>query len=141
MAPPTKKQLNKGFHGFETDDAEFLKPCNADGNWTASASGHGYNARFDDDSGHVRGANWDDTNSHGLRNKLADEAQEVAHQRLAGLIDGQVDMGSGNKMTGGGGPVSENADNDSPGWKGSGRKGPRYAPKTGPQTNMTGWKK
>jgi hypothetical protein len=137
--PPTKKDILKGFHGFDTDDTDFLK-IDRDP-WKASASGVGYNAKFSDDTGHRRGANWDDTDSHGLRDKRSDENNEVAHERLASLIDGQVDMGSGNKLTGGGGPVSENADNDSPGWKGSGRKGPRYAPKTGPQTNMTGWKK
>jgi hypothetical protein len=140
MAPPTKKQINRGFHGFQTDDAEFLRPCDPDGNWTASASGVGYNGTNNDDSGHRRGANWDDTDTHGLRNKLSDEHSEVAHERLAALIDGQYDQPAG-ELLGGGGSVSDNASNNSPGWKGSGRKGPRYAPKTGPQTNMTGWKK
>src|SRR5215831_20402574 len=42
------------------------------------------------------------------------------------------------KWLGGGGPVSDNdiGINDGSAWKGSGRKGPRYAPKTGPQGNM-----
>jgi hypothetical protein len=134
---------DRGGRGYSitSDDAAFLKPENADGSWTASASGLRYNKKFNDDRGHVRGANWDDSDSHGLVNKLADEHQEVAHERLARLIDSADDMGSGSKWLGGGGPVSELADDDSPGWKGSGRKGPRYPAKTGPQTNMTGWKK
>ena len=41
-----------------------------------------------------------------MRNKLSDEHQEYAHERLSRLIDGQEDFGSGNKLTGGGGPVS-----------------------------------
>jgi hypothetical protein len=141
MAPPTKKQLNKGFYGFQSDDAEFLKVDNPDGNWTAGASGHGYNARWNDQDFDTRGTGAYTDSDPGLYNKLADEHQEYAHQRLSKLIDNQEDWGSDNKITGGGGPVSDNAPDNSPGWKGSGRKGPRFAPKTGPQTNMTGWKK
>jgi hypothetical protein len=135
------KKLNKGGYGsgqFTDDELAFLKPERDP--WEASASGIGYNAKFSDDDGHIRGANWNDSDDHGLRNKLADEHQEIAHQRLSRLIDGEYDQPSGPMLTGGG-PVSENADDNSPGWKGSGRKGPRYSPKTGPQTNMTGWKK
>lgn len=140
MSPPTKKQLNKGFYGFESDDAEFLsidrdpwKPTHATDTYQAR--------RFDDDAGFSRGTGAYTDSDSGLYNKLSDENQEVAHERLSQLIDNQEDWGSGNKITGGGGPVSDNADDNSPGWKGSGRKGPRFAPKTGPQTNMTGWKK
>ena len=147
MAPPTRKDLKKGAYGYgdEPDSYSFLQPDSASGPWKddysgASESGTYQSRRWDDNTGHFRGSNWDDSESHGLVNKFSDEHQEVAHQRLASLIDGQDDQPAG-KLLGGGGPVSENADDNSPGWKGSGRKGPKYAPKTGPQTNMTGWKK
>ena len=140
MAPPTKKELNKGFYGFADDSAEFLKTDNPDsarGNWDAEASGHGYNARFNDDSGHVRGANWDDSNDHGLVNRLPEERQDYAHEGLSRILDNQEDLPSG-KWLPGGGPVSDNVGNDGPGWQGSNRKGPRIAPKTGPRTNAKG---
>jgi hypothetical protein len=147
MAPHRKKDLQAGGrgYGYEPGDEQFLQPDSPSGSWRsdysgASESGTYQSRRWDDNTGHFRGSNWDDSESHGLVNKFSDEHQEVAHQRLASLIDGQDDQPAG-KLLGGGGPVSENADDNSPGWKGSGRKGPKYAPKTGPQTNMTGWKK
>jgi hypothetical protein len=144
MSPPSKKQLKKGAagYGYEPGDENFLAPDNADGNWTASASGDGYNAKFDDDSGHVRGANWDDSDSHGLRNKLSDAAQ-ASIRDIGYLIDGQVDQPAG-PLLGGGGPLSDNVrDPDDSSWKGSGRKGPRYSnpPPASAQGNMRGWKK
>jgi hypothetical protein len=55
MAPPTRKQLSKGAYGYadSPDDADFLK-IDRDP-WQASASGEGYKARYDDDSGYERG--------------------------------------------------------------------------------------
>jgi hypothetical protein len=64
----------------------------------------------------------------GLVNKMPDELGDYAHEGLSVLIDGQEDQPAG-KILGGGGPVSDNADDNSPGWKGSGRKGPKVAPK------------
>jgi len=91
MSLPKKRDLAAGGrgYGYDPSDADFLKPDNARGNWVASASGHGYNSKFDDDIGHVRGANWADSDDHGLRNKLSDEYQEVAHERISRLIDNQ----------------------------------------------------
>src|SRR5262249_26961991 len=85
MSPPTKKQLNKGFHGFADDSAEFLQ-IERDP-WDASASGHGYNARWSDDSGFERGSNHGDSNSHGLRQKLPDERVDYTHDRLSPILD------------------------------------------------------
>jgi len=124
-----KKYLSK-------DEAEFLKTDLSP--WDHESPPDTYQARrFDDDSGHRRGANWDDTDSHGLRNKLPDEAGDGVHGKLNVLIDNERDQPAG-KWLGGGGPVSDNdiGINDGSAWKGSGRKGPRYAPKTGPQGNM-----
>src|SRR5262245_23750667 len=88
MSPPTKKQLNKGFHGFADDSAEFLKVDNERGNWVASASGHGYNARYDDDTGYKRGVGAYTDSDSGLVNKLPDERVDYSHENLSGLIDG-----------------------------------------------------
>jgi len=142
MAPPKKRDLAAGGrgYGYNPEDAAFLKPDSPSGSWKsdysgASESGTYQSRRWDDNTGHFRGSNWDDSESHGLRNKLSDEYQEVAHERLAGLIDGQVDQPAG-PLLGGGGGVSENAPDDSPGWSGSGRKGPRYpAKRLAPRTN------
>jgi hypothetical protein len=135
--PKNLKQLNKGGYGsgqLDSDDLAFLK-VDLDPWDHESASGTYQARRFDDATGHVRGANWDDSNDHGLRNKMPDEYGDVAHERLAGLIDGQEDMPAG-KYLGGGGPVSDNAPDHGGGWEGSGRKGPRYAPKRlAPRTN------
>src|SRR5690242_320741 len=54
MAPPTKKQIEKGFHGFKTDDAEFLKPDSNGGMnpWDqGDYSDTGYNRRWNDSAG------------------------------------------------------------------------------------------
>jgi len=78
-----KKYLSK-------DEAEFLKTDLSP--WDHESPPDTYQARrFDDDSGHRRGANWDDTDSHGLRNKLPDEAGDGVHGKLNVLIDNERD--------------------------------------------------
>ena len=140
MSPPSRKQLKKGAYGYgyEPRDEDFLAVERSP--WEASASGIGYNAKFDDDYGYERGTGAYTDSDSGLVNKLPDEAMDGVHQNLMRLLDDQVDQPAG-EILGGGGPVSDNADDNSPGWKGSGRKGPRYAPKTGPIGNMKGWKR
>jgi hypothetical protein len=125
MSPPTKKQLNKGFYGFETDDAEFLK-IDRDP-WEASASGHGRNAKFSDDDGFKRGAGAYTYADGGgeVYNRLPSE-QRVS-DKLRDILDDVDGMGSGNAITGGGGPLSKS--------RGVGAGKPRFAPKTGPRTN------
>jgi hypothetical protein len=106
MAPPTKKQLNKGFYGFESDDAAFLR-IDRDP-WEASASGQGYNARWDDDTGYKRGQqSMGGDEASFLRASQSETYGDQPHDRLAGLIDSDEGMGSGHKLTGGGGPVSK----------------------------------
>jgi hypothetical protein len=128
MSPPTKKQLNKGFYGFESDDAEFLK-IDRDP-FDASASGHGYSARYDDDTGASRGASsgfsyaLDDGLK--LQNRLPDEQREVS-DKLRDIMDDVDGMGSGNVITGGGGPLTKKY--------GVGSGPPKFRPKTGPRTN------
>jgi hypothetical protein len=135
MAPPTKKELNKGFYGFKTDDAEFLKPCNPvaeRGNWDASASGVGYQGqRFDDDYGYRRGAlgfTDEDADSR-LTNVMPDESRDRGYDHLVGLDNDDTGMGSGNKLTGGGGPLTKGRTVGS---------NPPPRPKTGPRTNSRG---
>src|SRR6516164_3431065 len=123
MSPPTKKQLNRGFFGFETDDAEFLK-IDRDP-FDASASGHGYSARYDDDSGYRRGQGaYSDELDDGLRlqNRLPDEQRDVS-DKLRDILDDVDGMGSGNALTGGGGPLSKS--------RGVGSGPPKFRPKTG----------
>jgi hypothetical protein len=48
---PTRKQINRGFYGFESDDVEFLKPSNTNP-YEASSSKSGYSAHYDDDAGY-----------------------------------------------------------------------------------------
>jgi hypothetical protein len=51
---PTRKQINRGFYGFQSDDADFLKPDGAAGTDPWAADDHstvGYNAKFDDAAG------------------------------------------------------------------------------------------
>jgi hypothetical protein len=127
MAPPTKKQINKGFYGFETDDAEFLKVERDP--WEASASGVGYNAKFDDDYGYRagQGAYSDEGGDGALTNKLADERVDYAHEGLSPLID---DSQPYDKLLTGGAGLTKG--------KGVGAGKPRFAPKTGPRTNSRG---
>lgn len=135
MSPPSKKFLKKGAHGFGDDpeNYEFLK-IDRDP-FEASASGHGYNAKFSDDDGYERGCGPYTDCDHGLVNKLPDEAQ-AGIRYIGDLIDRQQDQPAG-KWLGGGGPVSDGErDPRDSSWRGSGRKGPKYAPKTGPQGNM-----
>jgi hypothetical protein len=122
-----KKNYVSGFGDQDPDAASFLKP-DANGGTdpfaTSDYSDTGYNARFDDGSGHIRGANHDDSGRI-LRNKLPYERTADVSDRLAGIIDSDEGMGSGNKLLGGGGPVSKGG-------------APRFAPKTGPRTNARG---
>jgi hypothetical protein len=123
MSPPTKKQINKGFYGFESDDAEFLKVDNERGNWVAGASGHGANAKFDDDYGYRQGQGaYTDENEDGLKlaNRLPDEQRQVS-DKMRDILDDVDGMGSGNVITGGGGPLSKS--------RGVGSGPPKFAPK------------
>src|SRR5262245_17263438 len=120
---------NKGFHGFKSDDEAFLEVSASP--WDAAGD------RGSDDDGHVRGANWNDSDDHGLVDKLSDDATASVHERLSRLLDRQADQPSGPMLTGGG-AVSDNErlDDATSTWKGSDRKGPRYAAKSGPIGNM-----
>jgi hypothetical protein len=144
MAPPNKKQINKGFYGFESDDAEFLRPDGAAGTDPFKADGHstvGYNARFDDVAGTRDYEGYGDY--RGERDEEAflrpstnrpHESDASIHEDLADLIDGQRDQPTG-PITGGGGPVSDNVTRTGRDgqWSGSGRKGPRYKNPLGAQ--------
>jgi hypothetical protein len=122
MSPPSKKELSKGFRGFETDDAQFLK-IDRDP-WDASASGNSYQGtRFDDDYGYRRGQGaYTDENEDGLKlvNRLPDEQRQVS-DKMRDILDDVDGMGSGNVITGGGGPLSKS--------RGVGSGKPTVAPK------------
>ena len=126
-----KKNLKgRGLNG--EDDAEFLKTENPNsdrGNWDASASGVGYQGeRFDDDYGYRRGAlgfTDEDADSR-LTNLMPYESRERGLDDLVGLDDDATGMGSGNKLTGGGGPIGRS--------RGVGSD-PRPRVKTGPRVN------
>jgi hypothetical protein len=122
----------KGAAGFGRDDESesFLNGNTKDDPRVQSASGASYNAhdRYDDDTGYRRGAqSQGDDDASFLRPSWTGERDD-AHERLSGLIDGQVDQPSGPMLTGGG-PVSSNKRG------GVGDGTPRYRPKTGPRTN------
>jgi len=54
--PSNKKfPVSKGFYGFKSDDAAFLKPDNTDPFEKGDHSGIGYSARYNDASGVSRG--------------------------------------------------------------------------------------
>jgi len=80
--PKNLKELNKGGRGsgqFTDDEVAFLTPERASP-WRsdysgASESGTYQSRRWDDNTGPFRGSNWDDSESHGLRTKEADDAQ------------------------------------------------------------------
>ena len=128
----------KGMYGHAgKDDAEW-QPKSDSNPWQHEASGHGYNARWDDDSGVSRGEQ-SRGGSQAWESRAADEAAflspsqsqtdwDAPHERLSRLIDGQVDQPAG-EILGGGGPVSDNK----VGGVGPGKV--RYKPKTGPQSN------
>jgi hypothetical protein len=102
----TRKQINRGFYGFKTDDAEFLKPSNTNP-YEASASGVDY-----------QGSRWDDDAEKGNHGFFSDDEAfrrpsftgdiDYAHQNLGQIVDDVDGMGSGNKLTGGGGPLTKN---------------------------------
>jgi hypothetical protein len=124
-----KKNL-KGHGASGKDDAAFLKVDNERGNWVASASGVGYNAKFDDDYGYRAGQGaYSDELDDGLKlqNRLPDEQRSVS-DKLNDIYDDVEGMGSGSKLLGGGGPLSKS--------RGVGSGPPQYRPKTGKRTNM-----
>jgi len=130
-----RKNYVSGFGEKDPDAAQFLKPSNTN-QYEASASGVGYNARWDDDAGTSGNNNdfgtdgWQD-NSNYMRSAASwtGDADDV-HQKLTALIDGQYDQPAG-KLLGGGGPVSDNKH----GGVGPGK--PRFAPKgPGPLNNQ-----
>jgi hypothetical protein len=129
MAPPTKKELKKGAYGYGDDPESysFLQPENPRGSWDASASGEGYNARWDDDRGYERGTGAYTDSDSGLVNRLPDELRDSVNDGLRTLPDDDEGMGSGSKLLGGGGPLTKG--------RGVGNSPPRYRPKTGPRTN------
>jgi hypothetical protein len=124
-----KKNYVSGFGEKDPDAAAFLKPENTNPFKMGDASGLGYNSKFDDDTGFERGALGftDDDKAFRRPSQSKTYGHEGAHDRLANIIDSDESMGSGNKMTGGGGPLSQK--------RGVGSGPPRYRPKTGPQTN------
>jgi hypothetical protein len=108
----SKLNWKKGFYGEVSDDEAFLTPDNTDPH-KASASDVGYNSRWasGDDAG--------DGDSHGAGEYAYDAAcdsflkpsytgdVDYAHQGLGGIVDDVDGMGSGNKLTSGGGPLSK----------------------------------
>lgn len=120
-----KKNYVSGHGEQDPDIHEFLQKDISPWDHT-SASGTYQARRFDDDTGHRRGANWDDTDTHGLVQKLPDERVDYAHEGLAPLID---DSQPYNKLLAGGSKLTKG--------KGIGSdKPPR--PNTGPRTNARG---
>jgi hypothetical protein len=139
MSPPTKRDLKKGAagYGYEPGDEDFLS-IDRDP-FEASGSGHGYNARFDDDYGHRRGqGEYSNELDDGLKlqNRLPDEQREVS-DKMRDILDDVDGMGSGaiagsgalmrTSTVGGGGPLPKS--------RGVGSGPPKYRPKTGPRTN------
>ena len=129
---PKKFPVDKGFYGFTSDDKTFLNPDNTYPFSQGDASGDGYNAKFDDDSGYRRGAlGFTDENEDGLKlvNRLPDEQRQVS-DKMRDILDDVDGMGSGNALTGGGGPLSKS--------RGVGSGPPKFRPKTGARTNARG---
>jgi hypothetical protein len=131
MSPPNKKALQKGAYGYgyQKGDEDFLSVDNERGNWAASASGAGYNNRWDDNKGYERGVGAYTDSDSGLTNKLPYERTSGGLDDLVGLDNDDTGMGSGNKLLGGGGPLTKG--------RGVGSGGPRFAPKTGKRTNAS----
>src|SRR5262249_61929150 len=115
--------------GYTPDDEKFLNPCNPTpnrGNWDRQEGSEGkYGQAYDDERGWARGANHDD-NAPILTNKMPYESVTRSLDHLVGLDDDATGMGSGNKLTGGGGPLTKgrNIGSDA-----------RPSVKTGPRTN------
>jgi hypothetical protein len=127
-----RKNYVSGFGEQDPDAAAFLKPDNTDPINMGDASGHGYNARWDDDSGARRGAEYGFSNSVGDKSFLSPSQTQTydapENERFADLIDSAEGMGSGNALTGGGGPLTQRYG------IGSGKR--RYPAKgPGPQSN------
>lgn len=129
-----KKALHKGSHVAD-DDETFLAPSKASNPFSSGeASGHGYNAKWSDSDGHERGAQSQGADDASfLRPSWEGDYSDAPHTRLSQLIDNQEDFGSGNKLTGGGGPVSRNLP--------EGDSSPRYAPKSGSPSKQTNMRK
>lgn len=119
-----KKALHKGGN-VAKDDVEFLTATSDPWN-SGNSSRQGYTGeRYDDDTGFERGAIHADSDSHGLREKLPDEAGENIHEKLAGLIQ---DSQPYDPLIAGSSPLTHRKD------VGDGKV--RYAPKSGPIGNM-----
>jgi hypothetical protein len=124
------KKFHPQSHGDPDPDIEqFLRRDSGSDFWKAEASGHGYNAKFDDNGGTsgkrdsygVDG--WDDNSSFTPEAPSWQGDRDGIHERLSALIDNQADLPSG-KMLPGGGPVSDNKHG------GVGHGKPRFAPKS-----------
>jgi hypothetical protein len=102
MSPPNKKMLQKGAagYGYEPGDENFLA-IDRDP-FDASASGHGYSARYDDDYGYRRGqGEYSDELDDGLKlqNRLPDEQRQVS-DKMRDILDDVDGMGTGNTISG-----------------------------------------
>jgi hypothetical protein len=103
----------RGFYGHGgADDSDFLIPSTESDQWEASASGHGYNAKFSDDRGHVRGTQSLGGDESSFLRASQNQTYEqgdgaTVHERLSRLLDNQKDLPAGPMLTGGG-PVSDN---------------------------------
>jgi hypothetical protein len=119
-----KFPVNKGFKGFVTDDEEWLRPSQTNP-YEASASGVGYQgSRWDDDAGtHDYAGHGDDgaTDAEAFLRPSSYGDADYAHQNLGRIPDDVDGMGSGNKLTGGGGPLTKDY--------GVADGKPRFAPK------------
>jgi hypothetical protein len=122
-----RKNYVSGFGEKDPDANAFLKPDNTNP-FEASASGVGYHGnRFDDDTGYKRGQqSMGGDEASFLKPSWTGDLPDV-HDKLADIIDSDESMGSGNKITGGGGALSKG--------RGIGSGGPRFEPKTGKRTN------
>jgi hypothetical protein len=126
-----KKNYVSGHGDKDPHAADFLE---ANTNpWEATASGHGYNARWNDDDGYKRGEQ-SRGGSQAWESRSADEdsflspSQDHTDSGQPQSIYGDVmdHAGPAGDMLTGGGPVKQ---------VGGGSGPPRYKPKTGPQSN------
>jgi hypothetical protein len=125
----SRKLLEKGAHGFALcdDDMKFLTPDSNGGTDPFQHTPVGRDPRWDDSPGTRDlagyGVDGADGNAAFLRPSSVGPDIDRAHQNLGSIVDSDDGMGSGNKLTGGGGPIPQSHD------VGEGK--PRFASKAG----------
>jgi len=98
--PISKKQINKGFHGFKDDSAEFLKAKTNP--WEQTVSGVGYNGTRDDNEGYSRGVGAYAADDEAFRSPSWTGDSDVATD-IYDVVTGVT--GPGGEMVTGGGPL------------------------------------